>query len=969
MGIGHELPPTLGMTATPSLTDLARAGFVDLSGARELLAKYEFQPEWFVPAASADTALRWMSRLADASRTNVDEITSVAGHRDALIRVLGVSDGLAEFLVRRPEALNRVVPPESLPSETEYRNILRGASSVDEIRGRYREQLVTIASWDLSQPDATAAVHIVAAALADLAGAVLEAALDFAKATVEAPADTKQHTALTIIGMGKAGARELNYVSDVDVIFVCDSRGIESNDAVDLATKWARSIIATVNEPSAEPALWELDANLRPEGAKGALVRTLESHVAYYERWAENWEFQALLKARPLAGDAALGVEYLAALGDVVWASSTRDGFVESVQKMRERVTANIPADLRDVQIKLGSGGLRDIEFTVQLLQLVHGKDDETVRVRDTLTAVSRLSDAGYIGRSEAHSFANHYRSLRVLEHRVQLLALRRTHLMPRDNDTLRIVARASGLAETSDALLAGWEDIKRDVRTLHEKLFYRPLLSAVANLGDDAIALSSSQAEARLRASGFTDPAGALRHIAALTSGISRSATIQRNLLPVLLHWMADGTDPDSGLASFRSISDSLGDSPWYLRMLRDSAGAAQRLSRVLSMSRYVAQLIVRVPDSVAWLDDDELLRPRSLDTLLSEFGAIDARHDNVDDAAKAVRFARRRELLRIALASVLDLETIEQIGVALSDIATATIEAATRLARREIEGIEFAVIGMGRFGGQELGFSSDTDVVWVFRDSGAGETAHQRAEKVVHTVVRLTEDVRFPLDLDAGLRPEGKNGPLVRSLDAYRAYYAQWSDIWETQALIRAKPVAGDPALREAFDEMANSVRYANEISVDGVREIRRIKARVETERLPYGADASRHTKLGRGSLSDVEWLVQLLQLQHGPRVDDVRTPSTLKALTAEVANGLITESDGESLREAWLMSSRIRSAITLFTGKGSDVLPLDRRELEGIARILAYPAGGGATLENDYLRVTRQSRQVFERVFYPE
>ncbi|MUH53177.1 MAG: bifunctional glutamine-synthetase adenylyltransferase/deadenyltransferase, partial [Actinobacteria bacterium] len=216
--------------------------------------------------------------------------------------------------------------------------------------------------------------------------------------------------------------------------------------------------------------------------------------------------------------------------------------------------------------------------------------------------------------------------------------------------------------------------------------------------------------------------------------------------------------------------------------------------------------------------------------------------------------------------------------------------------------------------------------------------------------------------------LRPEGKNGPLVRSLEAYRAYYAQWSDIWETQALIRATPVAGDPALLAAFDEMADGVRYTTEISDEGIREIRRIKARVETERLPFGVDPSRHTKLGRGSLSDVEWLVQLLQLQHGPGNATVRSPSTLEALAAEIASGVVAEADGAALRDAWLLSSRIRSATTLFTGKGSDVVPLDRLALEGIARLLAYPAGRGADLENDYLRVTRQSRQVFERIFYP-
>lgn len=955
------------MGDAPSLTDLARIGFVDLSAAREELVARGFDATWFATAASADKALRWLSRLTDTPET-ARRILADDDFREHVIRLVGVSDGIAEFLARRPEALDRAIPLADLPTEGEFRAKFDGADTIDDIRFRYRENLVAIAAWDLSQPDAATAMPRVGEALADLAGAVLSSAVEMAQRTVSAPDEVIAGTKLSVVGMGKAGARELNYISDVDVIFVCDAVGIESHLAVDLATKWARSVIHTITEPSREPALWELDTNLRPEGAKGALVRTLESHVAYYERWAENWEFQALLKARPMAGDSELGQRYLEAVADFVWTSSTRESFVESVQKMRERVSENIPLEQRDVQIKLGPGGLRDIEFTVQLLQLVHGKDDETVRSRDTLTAISRLQEGGYIGRPEAHAFAEQYRQLRVLEHRVQLLALRRTHLMPRDDETVRIVARASGLADSAEELRTRWNGIKRDVRSLHERLFYRPLLSAVATLPGEDLSLSSAQAEARLRASGFHDPAGALRHIAALTSGVSRSATIQRNLLPVLLHWMSEGTDPDGGLASFRAISDSLGDSPWFLRMLRDSAGAAQRLSVVLSVSRYVSVLIERVPDAVAWLDDDDNLTPRSRDALVDEFGAVDARHENVDDAAKAVRFARRRELLRVALASVLNLITVEQVGVALSDIAAATLNALVGLARRGSDGIEFAVIAMGRFGGEELGFTSDTDVLWVFRDSGADADAHRIAEGVVRTITRLGEDLRFPLDLDAGLRPEGKNGPLVRSLDAYRAYYEKWSDIWETQALVRARPIAGDVALCSDFDALADSVRYSRTISDDGVREIRRIKARVETERLPFGADPTRHTKLGRGSLSDVEWLIQLIQLQHGTTTKSLRTPSTLGALQAAVDAGILDQSDAEALREAWLLASQIRSATALFTAKGSDVLPLDRRELEGISRLLGYPSGGGSELENDYLRITRRSRQVFERVFFP-
>jgi glutamate-ammonia-ligase adenylyltransferase len=254
------------------------------------------------------------------------------------------------------------------------------------------------------------------------------------------------------------------------------------------------------------------------------------------------------------------------------------------------------------------------------------------------------------------------------------------------------------------------------------------------------------------------------------------------------------------------------------------------------------------------------------------------------------------------------------------------------------------------------------------VYRAAGSEpEEAQRTAERIVHELVRLTEDLRLPLDLDAGLRPEGKNGAIVRSLDSYRAYYERWSLTWEAQALLRARTVAGDEALQLDFTALADLIRYPDTIGQTEVREIKRIKARVEAERLPQGADPGRHLKLGRGSLSDVEWFVQLLQLQHAATEPGLRTTSTLDALEAAVASGLVTEQDAGRLRSAWLLASRARSALTLWTAKTADVLPIDRRQLEGMARLMGYPPGGASQLDEDYLRSTRLARQVFEREFY--
>jgi glutamate-ammonia-ligase adenylyltransferase len=835
---------------------------------------------------------------------------------------------------------------------------------------RYRRHVTALTAYDLGLDDPLTGVADVTAALADLAGAALEASLAAARTIVPFAPDDIAATQLAIIGMGKAGARELNYVSDVDVIFVVDGDDtIEVGRAVEVGTRLAVMTMRGITDLASEPALWEVDANLRPEGKAGALVRTLDSHLAYYERWAKGWEFQALLKARHLAGDDALGQRYEEAITPFVWRSSSREGFVDGVQRMRERVTEHIPAEEVDYQLKLGPGGIRDIEFTIQLLQLVHGSADEAVRQRGSLAALAALADQGYIGRAEAAEFAHDYQFLRVLEHRLQLRRLSRTHLMPRDPESLRVLARASGLATTAGGIVEQWSARKATVRTLHEKLFYRPLLSAVAALPDGGLALSSEQAEARLAAIGFVDPRGALAHIAAMSTGVSRRAQIQRNLLPVMLQWFAEGADPDYGLLAFRRLSDELGESYWYLRMLRDSSGAAKRLTAALSGSRYVGGLLEGLPESAAWLENDDELRPRSSALLREEASALRRRHSDVSVAAQALRAARRREVLRVALGAILDLVTVEELGPALSDINTMLLQGVLSTVRGQVDdGIEFGIIAMGRYGGAELGFGSDADVMYVYRATTEEPAAAQRrAEAIVADIVRYTEDLRLPFDLDANLRPEGRNGAIARSLDSYRSYYERWSLTWEAQALLRARGVAGDATLLADFESLADTVRFPEEIAEKDVREVKRIKARVESERLPQAADPARHLKLGRGSLSDVEWFVQLIQLEHGAEFPSLRTTSTLDALSAAAEHGFMNASDAQTLRDAWIIASRVRSAITLWSGKTADVLPTDRQQLDGVARLLGYRAGSASELEEDYLRTTRQARAVFERGFY--
>src|SRR5271166_3473246 len=739
---GHGVSTWVSGTRTTTLAGrLARMGFGDARQAERLVTsdlaldvspgerpgaipgfggppKDEAVLEAIAGAADPDLALLGLARIIGADRetdaagaADLAEVRAALraepGFRKRLIGVLGVSAGLADHLARHPEdcCLLRGADAVRRPAPAELRAALLyavGANPLDEhpvadlavldgadpaavLCVAYKRHILHLAARDMT---GVASTEEVASELADIATAVLCAALAVSRAQLPPGGPPCR---LAVIAMGKCGGCELNYASDVDVIFVAtpagpgpgadpgggtgagtaaDSGG-DTDAALRTATKLATGMIAVCSRSTPEGVIFPIDPNLRPEGRNGPLVRTLASHIAYYERWAKTWEFQALLKARPAAGDMELGQQYVDALAPMVWQASQRERFVEDVQAMRRRVEKTLPAAQAGREIKLGPGGLRDIEFAVQLLQLVHGRTDESLRSPATLRALAALAQGGYVARDDASDLAGAYRFLRQAEHLLQLYKLSRTHILPEDPAVLRRLGRAMRTTGQLDGPRADggqlsadpaagfselWRQYALQVRRLHEKLFYRPLLSAVARLPGDAARLTPEAARARLEALGYLAPAGALRHIDALTAGVSRRAAIQRTLLPVLLGWFADAAEPDAGLLAFRQVSDALGSTPWYLRLLRDETKAAQRMARVLASSRYAASLLLRAPEALAIFGDDAELVPRSLAALRSEMMAAAQRYeDDAEGAVTAVRSVRRRELLRTSIADVL--------------------------------------------------------------------------------------------------------------------------------------------------------------------------------------------------------------------------------------------------------------------------------------------------------------------------
>jgi glutamate-ammonia-ligase adenylyltransferase len=997
------------MTAVPgrrssTFTRLLRHGFTDASAAERLLDSPELAPlrddpvllEALGATADPDLALLGLVRLLEAQqspgarRELLDTLISSKPLRDRLLGVLGASTALADHLTRHPDDWQALVMYEAYdlhPGVEEFEAGLAEATDPVSLRVAYRRCLLSIAARDVC---GTTGLAESAAELADLATATLRAALGIAEAA--APEDAAL-CRLAVIAMGKCGGHELNYVSDVDVIFVGEAiEGADETKAVRAATRLASHMMRICSETTVEGSIWPVDANLRPEGRNGPLVRTLSSHLAYYQRWAKTWEFQALLKARPVAGDPDLGAEYVAAVQPLVWKAAERENFVSDVQKMRRRVVENIPAGEVDRQLKLGPGGLRDVEFAVQLLQLVHGRADTSLRSGTTLDALEALAAGGYVGRSDAAQLDEAYRFLRSMEHRIQLFRLRRTHLVPEDEAELRRIGRSLGLRTDPVAdLHREWRRHAGVVRRLHEKLFYRPLLDAVAQLATGEARLSTEAARERMVALGYADPASALRHLEALASGVTRKAAIQRTLLPVLLGWFADSADPDAGLLGFRKVSDALGKTPWYLRLLRDEGAAAQNLARVLSAGRLAPDLLMRAPEAVALLGDGDGggLEPRSRTHLEQEILAAVRRADGAAQAVTAARGVRRRELFRTAAADIVGSygteeqpaeadqgALVDRVGAAVSDLTAATLAGTLRAVVRAGWGDDlptrFAIIGMGRFGGHELGYGSDADVLFVHepREGVDEREASQAANKVVSEMRRLLQlpSADPPLLIDADLRPEGKSGPLVRTLTSYEAYYRRWALTWESHALLRAEPVAGDEDLGRRFMELIDPLRYpADGLSDEAVREIRRLKARMESERLPRGADPKLHAKLGPGGLSDVEWTVQLMQLRHGSAEPGLRTTRTREALAAARTAGLITDEDAATLDEAWVLATRVRNAVMLVRGRAGDTFPTEPRELAAVGRYLGYGPGHAGDMLDAYRRTARRARAVVEELFY--
>jgi glutamate-ammonia-ligase adenylyltransferase len=878
------------------------------------------------PAASRRSLERLVASRPDAAQPLADDPALAA----AFAAVTGASRPLTRLLETDPEALSVLAALDRRPP-------IAGATAEELRRWKHLEEL-RIAARDLVALDS---LEVTVAALSTLAADVLGAG--------------HRHVAsdgppLAVIGMGKLGGGELNYASDIDLMFVGDGDPDELQ-------KHAFRLIEFVRRS------FRVDANLRPEGRAGPLVRSLASFEAYWERWAEPWEFQALLKARAVAGDTELGASFDEAAGRRLWSRIFTADDLRAMRHLKARSEAQLARrGLTDREVKRGRGGIRDVEFAVQLLQLVHGRLDPDLRSPTTLTALAELGAAGYVDEDDARHLADAYRFFRRVEHRLQLREGTQVHAMPIADGQRTQIGRTLGLRDTAEASVVEQLDAELarhqgTVRAIHERLYFRPLLEAFA-AEDEELLTRPGAVEARLSAFGFSDGTRTRAAVRELTRGFARASRLMQQILPLLLGWLSESPDPDLGLLNVRNLFDDSHRSAELTRAFRESPEAARRLCHLVGTTRLAADTLQRNPDLAVRLADPTRLTTRERAKLVESAALALSWRDQLEERQRALHRWKDRHLLGVIGRDVLHDSPVSEVGAGVTTIAEASLEAALGAFEPTLP---FAAVALGRFGGAELSYASDLDVVFVYE--GTTGTDFEEATRLAMDLRRFVAGATpaeriWTIDLD--LRPEGKQGPVARSVEAYATYFRRWAHVWEREAMLRARPVAGDRDVAERFMALLDEFVWEPALSDDDGREIRRTKARIEHERIPPGEDPAFHLKLGRGSLSDVEWTVQLLQLRSA-----TRTPSTMGAIDALVEVGVLAPADADDLASAYRFCEVTRNRLCLVAGAALDALPP-----QGSTLLLCLARSLGTTpsrLREDYRRVTRRARRVVERLFY--
>ena len=913
---------------------------------------------------------------------------------------------LATLLARDPARLGRVARDPYLrrqkPAWVMARELAGRTGVGDDLAAalrRYRaDEMVRLGARELGLGSPTE----VGAELAHLADVCLDAAIGHHMAELAARHGRpmvrgddggEREAELAVIGMGKLGGEELNFASDIDVIYVYSSdQGAAGELSLhEFMSKLCERVTAAMSEPTGEDLVFRVDLRLRPEGSRGAIANSLPSLERYYETWGRPWERQAWLKARASAGSRDLGAEVLATLEPFVHPRATSVSVVADVRDLNRRIKAELVRGGVDsgFDVKNGTGGIREIEFFAQALQLIHAGRRPALRTRSTLGALDQLLFAGLITDSERTLLAEAYRFLRHIEHLLQLETGRQTQRMPRDRDGLEQLARRLGHAGADELLaaLAGHTGaVSRLFATLGEEE-EGPPPDVVALLGAEN---SADEERAILARLGLRDPEQAQRALERarrrVTSPFGRAAEGARaRVAPLLLADVLESPDPDQALGWLAELAHRRGAWTTLWRMMDENPPLRRLVASLFGSSVYLSKQFVDHPElGDALLAAGRARARRSLAELEEMVAARLAEIPPDDDEERwnGLAEVKNAQILRIGLADIAGELGPEEVSAELSLLAEVCLARGFELVRSalaerhgEARGedgapVGLAVLALGKLGGHELGYASDLDVLFVY--TADGESDGERSLPNVEYMSRLAQRLMGGLhtmhpagrlyEVDTRLRPSGSKGLLVSSLAGWTRYHQESARLWERQALTRLRPVAGDREVGARAAAVASAFAYRGGVDAGALAaEMTAMRDKIEHE--TAGAASPVDLKAGRGGIIDIEFASQYLQLVLGPEEPALRTPSTLEALRAAVR--LVPQVAGACalLADAYLYLRRIEHRIRIVHDASAQRLPQDAVELDKLARRLGLADGGA--LDAAYRRWTGEVRRAYDAV----
>ena len=945
---------------------------------------------------------------------------------------LGASTYLSETLIRNPEYFYDIIDANVMDtpktSEMMYQELARSLSQFDSVEQKLRvlrrykrRETLRIGLCDLLK---SVDVKTTTLELSNLAEAALQHCYEIGRDQIMQPKfgtplneEGSAPCRFAIIGMGKLGGYELNFSSDIDLIFVYsdDAYTDTGNDNSEYFSRLCEFIIKAMSEITPEGYVFRVDIRLRPESSAGVIIRSMESYESYYEGWGDLWERQALIKARPVAGDMAFGDEFIRMIQPFVYQryldGVTLGEIKADIRRTKARIEERLVGEGANLEkhVKLGPGAIRDIEFTVQCLQMIHGAKRKSLCSHNTLETLSALKESELLTAEDADALTAAYQFLRTVENCIQIEADQQRYSIPEKETEERELARRVGYQHTpeADALTT----FRTDYRTHTEQVraTFQKITTTSIKSGDGidiSVLLSEEdpkQLETFLSAFRFENVREAQRLLKQLANGgdgIQFSPSVRRTffkLAPTLLNVLRDSPNPDMALRYLSAFTDKVGARSSYYTMFAEKPSTLEALTRVCGTSLYLADMLIASPELFDLLTVPTLVeRSKTLAEKQEEALRIVTQAPEGKMLSMLRRY-KNDEIWRIALRNILGNATLPTTTQELSDLAEAVLQAIypeIEAEMRETHGTPlnpdgtpatFAIVAMGKFGGRELNFSSDLDVMYVY--SADGETTQGMPNTEFFAAVGLELVNRLAgnqgmgiYEVDLRLRPHGTGGAIALPLAGYQNYYTNTAEVWERQALTRGRVVAGDTeVLGSRFLEIAHAFCYSGSLTSEEIAQIVHTRQRKEaqatrrtsTRRRGRGKTQTSVTnvKSGYGGLVDIEFAVQTLQLAHGREAPSVRVQNTPLAIERLHDIGILTEAQRDRLSEAYLFLRRVENALRIVHDRALDALPRNRTELAQLARRLGYEETEDISIVDaflqDYGKWTETTRSLFNQI----